>query len=96
LTVASDVIERERYLRELSVKNYTPKSRDEVLAWLNARYARRPIPPVTPANPASPAKGNAGQGKPNPSRGANPKRSVNSNDDVIFDPPPNAGASDDT
>lgn len=35
---------REKYLRELSRTNYTPKSRNDVLAWLKSRYQQTPEP----------------------------------------------------
>lgn len=37
-------VEREQCLRQESVARYTPKSREEVLAWLKARYPRRRNP----------------------------------------------------
>lgn len=40
LVKPSDALGRETYLRELSVKNYTPTSREDVLQWLAKRYAR--------------------------------------------------------
>jgi len=36
----TNALTRENYLRQLSIKNYTPKSRAEVLAWLEHRYPR--------------------------------------------------------
>ena len=34
-------LEREQLIRQRSIKNYTPMSKDEVMAWLNQRYAPR-------------------------------------------------------
>jgi hypothetical protein len=41
LPVPADSVQREQRIRQLSVARYTPKSRAEVLAWLEARYPRR-------------------------------------------------------
>ena len=36
-----DALEREQLIRQRSIENYTPMSKDEVMGWLNQRYAPR-------------------------------------------------------
>jgi hypothetical protein len=50
-----EYVERELYLRRLSVKNYTPKPYSEVKEWLNARYnpqSKKPAPQPEAPKPA--------------------------------------------
>jgi len=46
-------IERERIIRELSVKNYTPKPRQAVMDWLKKRYPKVRQGPVYFDTPSS-------------------------------------------
>lgn len=47
IPVADDSEEREARIRQKSIQNYTPWSRQEVEAWYEQRYQRRPVPRPT-------------------------------------------------
>jgi hypothetical protein len=49
LPVPEDAAEREARIRQCSITTYTPKSREEVLAWLRERYPRRKLATVKPS-----------------------------------------------